>query len=261
MVAVTETVAVDTTFLFERSTSMFFGVEAITSNGQNNTISYGFFRSLLRLVKALDNCPIVALVTAETFTNANLDHVRRISSILDAFGTPVYSRKDLDLVKVCANIQTSVRAIVSESNLPLQFVSDSFVVIRPGSDYDQPVVVDADFIHEQFGIKPVFMPTFLALTTGPRISRITARQAKRLILAHGDLESIFREISDIDKTAVKLQTYRKEIVARYEGCNGICREFVSRQSREIPAGRLGTDQMSTINMLRQMGCHSLVRLL
>lgn len=261
MVDVTETVAVDTNFLFERSTSMFIGVEAITNNGQNNTISYGFFRSLLRLVKALGNCPIVALVTAETFTNAKLDHVRRISSILDAFGAPVYSRKDQDLVKVCASIQTSVRAIVSENNLPLQFISDSFVVIRPGSDYGQPIVVDADVIHEQFGAKPVFMPTFLALTTGPRISRITARQAKRLILAHGDLESIYREISDIDKTAVKLQKYRKEIVERYDGSNGICKEFWSHQSRKIPAGRLGADRMRTINMLRQMECHSLVRLL
>ena len=261
MVAVTETVAVDTTFLFERSACMFLGVDAIASDGQNNTSAYGFLRSLLRLVKALGSCPIVALATAETFTNANPDHVRRISSILDALGAPVYSRPDEDLVKVCAHIQTSVRAIVSKSNLPLQFVSDGFVVIRPGTDYEQPIMVDADVIREQFGVKPVLIPTFLALTTGPRSSRLTVRQARRLISAHGDLEGIYRGVSDIDRIAVKLQTFRKEIVERYGGYDAICRGLVSRQSKEIPAGRLGEDRTRAISILRQMGCHSLVRLL
>ena len=258
----TETIAVDTTFLFERSACMFLGVDAIVSNGQNNTTAYGFLRSLLRIVKALDSCPpIVALVTTETMKKANPDYISRISSILESLGVPVYSCPDEDLVKVCARIQPSLRAIVSESNLLLQFVSDGFFVIRPGNDYDQPIVLDADVISEQFGVKPLHIPTFLALTTGPRFSRLSARQARRLISVYGDLESIYRGISDIDKTAGKLQAFRREIIERFSGYDGISRGLVSRRSNELPVGRLGADRAGTINILCQMGCHSLVRLL
>ena len=53
MVVAIDPVAVDSTFLFERSGATFFGANLIAKNGHDNTLVYGFLRSLLRLIKKL----------------------------------------------------------------------------------------------------------------------------------------------------------------------------------------------------------------
>ena len=261
MVAAIDPVAVDSTFLFERSCATFFDANLIVRNGHDNTVAYGFLRSLIRLIRKLGRCRIAVLLTAETFSTTNHGDIDYISSILEAIGIPVHCRPEEDLVTVCNRIRPCVRGLVSVRKTPLQFVSNEFVVIRPRSDHDDPYLMDAESVRKDFGVEPIHTPTFLALTTGPRYTRLTVRQTQRLIQTHGDLDKIYGNMPETDKSSARLHAFRQEIFERYSCYHVTPERPASCGTDALATGTPTADRLRSAGVLKDIGCHSLARLL
>jgi hypothetical protein len=261
MVAGIDPVAVDSTFLFDRSHSTFLGANLMVNDGHDNTHAYGILRSILRLIKKLGRCQIVVLLTAETFNTTDCGNIDYISSIFEAIGIPVHSRPEEDLVTVCHCILPCVRGLVSESKVPLQFVCDEFFVIRPHSDYDALFPMDCDSVRKDYGIDPSHMPTYLALTTGPRYARLTVRQTQRLIRTYGGLDQIYRNLPDSNVLAARLHAFRQEILERYRCYHVTPERSGFLRTKELATGTPTADMCHTARVLKDLGCHSLARLL
>ena len=261
MVTILDPLAIDSAFLFERTHAMFLGANLIVKNGQDNTFAYGFLRSLLRLTKNFCCCRIVVLLTAETFKATDQGSINYISSILNAIGIPVYSRPEEALVTVCRSILPFIRGLISENMAPLQFVCEDFSVIRTHSDRESPYLLNGDKVREDYGVDPIHIPTFLALTTGPRHSRFTVRQAQRLIQTYGDFREIYRDLSDNDILATKLHDFRQEVLDRYRHYYVTPDRPEFRGMKKLSTGTPTIERLHTMRILKELGCHSLARLL
>ena len=261
MVARSRSVAIDSSFLFERACSRFLGASLIIKDGQDNTLVYGFLRAFLMLWQKLDRCAVILLVTQDTHDAATSDCIDSVSAAVKALGIPVYARTDKELLQVCVGMSSSIGAVVSERNDLLQFVCEDFQVVRPCCDRNDLTRLDGDAVRDEFGIAPDDIPTFLALTTGSKRSRLTKKQARRLIAQYGGIHQIYQDTLKESKLGIKLNTFKDEILDRY------CAHAVgggpqhSRITHIEGARKLNLNSPANVEILREMGLYSLARLL
>lgn len=260
MVEQLKLVAIDSTFLFDRVHGRFLGASLIVKDGHDNTFAYGFLRAFLRLQQKLGKCAVILLLTEDTLEAVDQDNVEYVSAILDTLGVTVCSRPDKKLLPVCVDILPSLTAIVSERNDLLQFVCQDFQVIWPRCDDKDLLYLDTNVVRKEFGVEPADIPTLLALTSGPRYSRLTKRQAQRLIAEYGGIDQIYQDIPETDKLGIKLTAFSDEILEHYHTYRAEPKQRHS-QSKSIAGRTLNLNTPGNVRILRELGLYSLTRLL
>ena len=237
------------------------GTPLIAEGGKDNTFLYGFLKYLLTLRFKLGISAAVVLISRECWSGASEQEVKEAAQLIAEIGIPVINEKNSSIVDICHKYAPTARAIYSENEALLQFARRDLCIVRSndanGYDY-----LFSDTVLQKYGVTPDRIPTFLALTSGPKDSVITRNQAVRLIDVFGNLEEILAGRSSFPNPGLRANLTENEgiILARYQIL--IPSEKGNDQLISKSGGFphfLNTEK--NVELLHSLGLHSLTRLL
>jgi len=252
---------IDSSSLFEETHKTFLGTPLIVEGGKDNTFLYGFLKYLLTLRFKLGISAAVALISRECWSGASEQEVKEAAQLIAEIGIPLINDKKSSIIDICHKYAPTAGAIYSENELLLQFARKDLCIVRSndtnGYDY-----LFSDTVLQKYGVTPDRIPTFLALTSGPKDSVITRNQAVRLIDVFGDLEEIFAGRSSFPNPGLRANLTENEgiIFARYQILTPSERghDRLISKSGGFPHS-LNTER--NVGLLHSLGLHSLTRLL
>lgn len=252
---------IDSSSLFEETHNRFLGTPLIVEGGKDNTFLYGFLRYLLTLRRELGISAAIVLISRECWAGASDQEVKEAVQHITEIGIPVVDEKTSSIVDICHKYAPTARAIYSENEALLQLARKDLCIVR-NNDTNGYDYLFSDTVLQRYGVAPDRIPTFLALTSGPKDSVITRNQAVRLIDVFGNLEEILAGQSSFPNPGLRANLTENEgiILARYQiltpsekGKNNLI-----TKSRGFPQ-LLNTEK--NVKLLHSLGLHSLTRLL
>jgi len=173
----------------------------------------------------------------------------------------VINENKSSIVDICHKYAPTARAIYSDNEALLQFARKDLCIVRSNDNngYDY---LCSDTVLQKYGVAPDRIPTFLALTSGPKDSVITRNQAVRLIDVFGNLEEILAGRSSFPNPGLRANLTENEgiILARYQILTPS--EKGNDQLISMSGGfpqLLNTEK--NVELIRSLGLHSLTRLL
>src|SRR4030042_5222792 len=208
---------IDSSSLFEETHKRFLGAPLIVEGGKDNTFLYGFLKYLLTLRFKLGISPEIVLISRECWAGASDQEVKEAAQLIAEIGIQVINEKKSSIVDICHKYAPTARAIYSDNEALLQFARKDLCIVRSndtnGYDY-----LFSDTVLQKYGVAPDRIPTFLALTSGPKDSVITRNQAVRLIEVFGSLEEIFEVRPSFPNPGLRAKLTENEgiIFARYQ---------------------------------------------
>ena len=221
MVAPHSVFLIDSTFIFKRIIETFHETPLlINKNGQDQTRLYGFLRDLLRLYVTLNISYGVVVIGKEVTSIAPREDIDSVVEMINLMNIPLLLQLDQDILNICTTISHQFTHLVCDNKGLLQLTNDNIKIIMP-SKQESYIEISSQDIFFNLGVKPNEIPTFLALSgsSGKRKASIdlTERQTIKLIKSYGNLESIFRNFSEIKNNAIrnKLDLNKKIIFSRY----------------------------------------------
>jgi DNA polymerase-1 len=252
---------IDSSSLFEETHKTFMGTPLILKGGKDNTFLYGFLKYLLTLRRELGIRTAIVLISRGCWAVASEQEVKEAAQLIEEMGIPVIDAKNSSIVDICHKYAPTTGAIYSENEALLQFARKDLCIVRSndtnGYDY-----LFSDTVLQKYGVAPDRIPTFLALTSGPKDSVITRNQAVRLIDVFGNLEEILAGRSSFPNPGLRANLTESEgiIFARYQ----ILRPS-ERENDQLISKSGGFPQLlnteKNVQLLHSLGLHSLTRLL
>src|SRR3989442_9828688 len=112
------------------------------------------------------------------------------------------------------------------------------------------------------GATPGQVPTYLALTDGPPESALTEQQATRLVALFGDLASIYKNLTKVSSTEIRMKLERFESRIRGRLAAGLCCSNKHKRGRRVHAESfMGIDTKENCTTLKDYAFFSLLPLL
>jgi len=252
---------IDSSSLLEETHNTFLGTPLILNGGNNITFLYGFLKYLLALRCELGISASIVLILRECWGRTYDQEIKEAAQFIEEMGIPLIDEKNSSILDICHKYAPSAGAIYSENEALLQFARKDLCVVRSnktnGYDY-----LFSDTVLQKYGVTPDRIPTFLALTSGPKDSVITRNQAVRLIDVFGNLEHIFAGRSSFPNAGLRAKLTENEgtIFARYQLLTPS-----ERKNHRLISKSGGISQLlnteKNVELLRRLGLHSLTRLL
>lgn len=265
MVSSSQTYLVDTTFILEKAADAFHGAPLLVVDGKDHTFAYGFLRELLLARRALGIKRGILVVGAEGHAAASDVNVTAVVGFTKVLGLPVVHKSERTVLDICYELSDLATHLITNDTKQLQLTTEHLNTIRPAARNEYECLTPA-CVSSRVGVKPLHVPTFLALhnsengrkTSGP----LTKRQTIRLIELYGDLESIYTNLAEIKAAAIrdKLASGRDAIMRTYSSSKV---DATSPVDIAIDGMRLSwrVDNKRTAEVLHAHRFHSLVRLL
>ena len=251
---------IDATFLIKASHQAFLGAPLLEVDGEDHTFAYGICRDLLRLRRVLGAARLV--VTFGTETYAASDDPRKVdgaATLLKELGLPIVNAPKCAIIDASMAFVDSASHIVSANVSLLQLTEHGLAIILVDARQGN-TVYDASTVRAKFGVAPVLIPDFLALTEAPRESRLTNSQAVRLLERFGGLKELLEGIDTLK---------HRSAVGKLKGNQA---QLLLYRTRLLPGGpkpevqgigstECNLDTQQNGELLRARRFHSLVRLL
>ena len=252
---------IDSSSLFEETHTTFLGTPLIVEGSKDNTFLYGFLKYLLTLRFRLGMSAPVVLISRGCWEGASEQEVKEAAQLIAEMGIPMINERNSSVVDISHRYAPAARAIYSENEALLQFARKDLCIVRSndanGYDY-----LFSDTVVQKYGVTPDRIPSFLALTSGPKDSVITRNQAVRLIDMFGNLEEIFGGRSSFPNPGLRANLTENEgiIFARYQML------VPSERGRDKLISESGgfpqlLNSEKNVQLLHSLGLHSLTRLL
>ena len=252
---------IDSSSLFEETHNRFLGTPLIVEGGKDNTFLYGFLKYLLTLRFKLGISNAVVLISRECWGGASEQEIKEAAQLIAEIGIQVINEKNSSIVDICHKYAPTARAIYSDNEALLQFACKDLCIVR-NNDTNGYDYLFSDTVLQKYGVTPDRIPTFLALTSGPKESVITRNQAVRLIDVFGNLEEIFAGRSSFPNPGLRANLTENEgiILARYQILTP------SEKGNDKLIGKSGKfpqllNTEKNVELLHSLGLHSLTRLL
>ena len=252
---------IDSSSLLEETPNAFLGTPLIFNGGKDITFLYGFLKYLLTLRRELVISAAIVLISRECWVGTYEQEIKEAAQLIENMGIPVIDARKSSILDICHKYAPTAGAIYSENEALLQFARKDLCVVRSnktiGYDY-----LFLDTVLQKYGVAPDRIPTFLALTSGPKDSVITRNQAVRLIEVFGSLEKIFEGRPSFPNPGLRAKLTENEgiIFARYQILSPSERE----NDRLISKSGGVSQHLSiekNVELLHSLGLHSLTRLL
>ena len=191
-------------------------------NGQLTNAVYGFLLILFKSIKDLEANYIVACFDTKkpTFRHEEfkdykihrapmpdgiVSQMPIMKNVLTAFGIPIFEKEGFEADDLVATIAERAKQeaqvfILSGDLDNLQLVNEKVKLYTLGKGIKDSVVYDEQRVVERFGVKPLQMNDFKALTGDasdnvPGVPGIGKTTAAELIQTHGSIENLYSEIS------------------------------------------------------------------
>jgi DNA polymerase-1 len=203
---------VDATFLLEASEEAFRGAPLFVSReGQDNTIVYGVLRNLLSIRDQIGIRNAVVLVGSEAERASTGSSVDSICRLLSKLHVAVVREPKIAVGSLCGRLAARAGWLITANRSLLQLVAADFSVICPGQEIE---IVTLETLKATEGVRPEQIPSFLALTTGPRGTVITKGQVVRILELHGGLEPILHDPSLLPSGKLRRQVSANREILR-----------------------------------------------
>lgn len=254
---------IDGCFILKHAMDTFLGCRTFVRDGTNHTIAFGFLRDLLRLRMDLGIESGLIVFGKETHSKDLVPEAQTVGELLQMLRLPTIRETnhcELDIVQALVR----ERACVVTNNLMfLQLARDGvqFVIVKGMRDFQ---FIPSDMVKSIIGVEPRFVSNYLTLTSCGRRGILSKNQAIRLIERHGELPSIYKNISQIRARSIrdKLISERRPVENSFEGiCIGEGTYSVSPEllRTSVDFGRIDCER--NIAILQDLKFFSLCRLL
>ena len=196
-----------------------------TKSGQETGAVYGYLLTLFKAIKDLQAGYIVATfdTKAKTFRHEKFQDYKAqrpqtpdgiilqiplIKEVLDAFKIPVFAKEGFEaddliatICKIAEEQEKNLEIYILSGDLDnLQLVNENIKVYTLGKGIKDTVIYDINKVRERFGIEPLQMNDFKALTGDasdnvPGVPGIGKKTASEIIQKYGSLKNLYEELS------------------------------------------------------------------
>jgi len=196
-----------------------------TQSGLQTGAVYGYLLTLFKAIKDLQADHIVACfdTKAKTFRHERFEEYKAqrpqtpdgiisqiplTKEVLDALKIPVFAKEGFEaddlIATICKLVQDQQKDteiyIVSGDLDNLQLVNDNVKVYTMGKGIKDTVIYDADKVKERFGVEPLQMNDFKALTGDasdnvPGVKGIGKKTAAEIIQKYGSIKNLYDELA------------------------------------------------------------------
>jgi DNA polymerase-1 len=251
---------IDATFLIDASHKAFLGAPLLLVDGKDQTFLFGMVRDFLRLRWSLGIHRGAVVIGKDGYRVTMTSKIQEFVSFLENFGIPVIHEPEHSVLDVCASLAPHTTRFVTQNRSILFLGTDTRAVIllREGKE---PEILTSPAVFSKLGIRTKAIPSFLALTEGPKSTVLTKRQAIALLEKKEDLAQILEDISVVSARQIKKKLMENKAVLlerlkrlSVSNCLPFC--DMRPESMEI---NIDNDRCAQLLHVRRF--HSLVRLL
>lgn len=223
-------VIVDAMAMAYRAYFAFISRPLTTKSGEPTSAVYGFVNQLIKVLE--DHKPDYIAVatdskektfrhemykeykaTREAMPDDMIPQIGRIKEIVELMNIPLYIKPGFEADDI---IGTAVRlaekkGMISYAVTPdkdyMQLVTSKTIIAKPGRGNDDVVFYDVKKVKEEYGFEPNLMIDYLAIIGDtsdniPGVKGIGPKGALPLLQEFGSLESIYKNLSKIDKPGI-----------------------------------------------------------
>lgn len=193
---------IDATFLIDASHKAFLGAPILMVDGKDQTFLFGFVRDFLRLRYSLGINRGAVVIGEDAYRVTTTSNIQKIVSFLEDFGILIIHEPEHRVLDVCASLAPQITFFVTQNRSFLFLSTDTRAVIllRDGNESE---ILTSPVVLSKLGIRTKAIPSFLALTEGPKPTVLTKRQAIALLERQEDLAQILEDTSVIAARQVK----------------------------------------------------------
>jgi DNA polymerase-1 len=265
MVRLKDSFLIDTAFMIETTQKTFFETPLLTIDGKDYTFTFGFVRDFLRMRRRLGIRHSMFVMGKDAHALASDSQMYDTIDFLQRCELPYVHDPLHSHLQIVASLYAHFSHIVTADRRLLQLASDHLLIVRPqagrADKYDSSSYMSPEVIQRELGVGPPEVPTYLTLTEGLGASKLTHSQAVRLIELYGDLEAIYKNLSQITSSHLHTKLAENETQAwRYY------RESQPERRGELPQYTIKNDALNLDTerhrqLLQQYRFHSLCLLL
>lgn len=255
-----DTFLIDATFLLHDSHKAFLGAPLLVVDGKDNTFLFGVVRDFLRLRRSLGIRRGLIVVGEDAYHVTQVRNVKNAVSFFEDFGIPVVHEPEYRVLDVCASLAPHIKHFVTRNRSILFLTTDTRAVVLV-REANQPEVFTSPAVFSKLGIRMTAIPSFLALTEGPKTTVLTKRQAIALLERQQDLAQILEDMSVVSAPQIKKKLTEKRAIllerlkrTSVSNCPPFC--GINPEALEIDI-----DNDLCRQLLGALRFHSLVRLL
>ena len=251
---------IDASFLLERNHAAFLGAQLLVRGDADYTFLYGVTRDLLRLRQDLAIFQGLLVIGRDSCTTCADGCIGRLVDFLSMLGMRILYRPDVSVLDLCAGLAPFASHVISNHLEFLQLANRHLTVVCPDTSGGWDML-SSTTVKRKLGVEAVQVPSFLALTTGPKSSIVTQQQARRLLELYSQVSEIFEDrLTRVLSAPLreKLELNRKAILDRTAGLTAT-EECVRDMAIASPLHELAEEESARI--LESCGLLSLVRLL
>jgi len=248
--------AVDSEYLFRESHEEFLGSNIFYYRDTDITPWFGVLKHLFVIEKIFQQTVTCLIIGSDVIEQYRLSEY--LFNILEKTGIKKVVGESSDTMSILQSISGSLTHIVSRRKKLLQMVNAHTSVFLPNKDKLLVKYTEAKVLKE-FGITPNFIPTYMALTEGNKLSRLTKRQSQRLICQYGDMKNILVHLPNISdqKVVSKLLSNRQTLINLF---NRFTISYTNNNVyKTVVADLLSQPRNINNSVLTKLGFHSLTR--
>jgi len=249
-------VGVDSEYLFFESHNRFLGSAIFHHDGNDITQLFGVVKHFLVIEHVFEEDAVCLIIGDDVI------HEYQISGwLLDTFhkiGIRIIVDKSNDAITVLQSMLDSMSHVITRKKHLLQMVNAQTSVLLPNTA-GVLVQYSKDSILREMGVAPQLIPTYMALTDGGKESKLTTRQAQRLITQYGHLEHILAHLPSINdkKVISRLLSNRDALIRSLENKTVSCRP--NEEYSTILNSLINQPRRMNSSLLEELGFHSLTR--
>lgn len=261
MVNLESSFVIDATFLIDASHKAFLGAPILLADGKDQTFLFGVVRDFLRFRRSLGFQRGAVVIGEEAYRVTAKTNIEEVVSLLEDFSILVVHKPEHSVVDICASLAPYATHFLTRNWGLLLLATDTraVVLIR---DKDAPEVLTAPAVFSKLGVRTQAIPSFLALTEGPKSTTLTKRQAIALLDQQQDLAQILEDTSIVSARQIKnkLTENRTILLDRLKKFSvGNCPPFLMDMTAK--GMDIDIDNARCARLLDARHFHSLVRLL
>lgn len=250
---------VDTTFILRNTHSAFFGAPLFVKDGVDITFLYGFLRDFLRIRKTIGINSGILIFCKDSVAATSEENVLQVINFIDELEVPYIYQKSQNILEICHRLADKVSYIVSPDKKILRMASDEISIVIP-SESKTMLCMSPSSVKQKFGVEPINIPTFLALTEGSTSMNLTKLQAIRLIELFGDLDNIYLNLDRITPSIKKkLSQSEHSFLTKYTESK--IQVDLGKSPTTIKDWSINLNNHKTASILEAFGFYSLTRLL
>jgi DNA polymerase I-like protein with 3'-5' exonuclease and polymerase domains len=254
---------VDAAFLVERARRSFLGAPLLRHGGRDFTLVFSWLRDFLRIRHEFGMTAGAVVVGATVQALIPPDIIGDLLALLKKLGIVCLHARAMSEHRLASAVSSRFSVIVTADRRFFQLSrQDCTVVLFKATGQPECEWITPERVKLEFGVPPEHVPTYLALTEGPRESILTEQQASRLVALFGDLESIYKNLARVTSSDLRTRLEHCESGIRGRFTAATCNtDRHPRDYRIQPGSLAGIDSVENRRLLVHFGFFSLLPLL